>query len=459
MKYLVFGFLFILHLNYLSFAQSSFGSAIDFDGIGDYANTFNNPYLPTVDGTLEAWVKVRGIVSPIGEDGIGDAFVAKNEEQWNTGDFYVFFEYSTGLLKSRIQTPPSIEIDVRSDNNFWQHLDIWFHYTFTWGSNGMKMYLNEVLQTNQNGLTYSALNNTYNFYVGGHGYMLHNGSYVVTDFFDGQIDEVRIWNYQKTSEQIISLWGEPLDSTYYSSIDSGLVGYWKFDELEDLGINNDGVDDVRDYSVLHNHIDLTGDAHLVPADIIVPVELTNFTASTSYGKVILNWTTVTEINNLGFEIERKFLTAEEGEWVRIGFKEGQGTTIEKQNYQYIDNLGDISATSLCYRLKQIDFKGSFEYSDEVLVENPAPLDYGLQQNHPNPFNPITTLSYGLPVKSQVVLVIYNSLGESITQLISEEMEAGKYSFEFDATGLSSGIYFYQLQAGSFVETKKMVLMK
>ena len=242
--------------------QTSFLNSIDFDGNGDYANTFNNPYLPTINGTIEAWVKVSSIFPPGGNQ--GEVFIAKNEEQWNNGDFYAFFNYSDGRLKSRVQKPPSIEVDVISNNNFLQNLDQWVHYAFTWGAGGMKMYINGVLQSSQNGLIYSALNNDYNFYVGAHGYMLHNGQYVVADFFDGQMDELRIWNYQKNSQQINSLREAPLDSAYFVSIDSGLVGYWRFDVLEDLGINNDGPDDVRDYSVLHNHLDLAGDANLVP---------------------------------------------------------------------------------------------------------------------------------------------------------------------------------------------------
>ena len=188
----------------------------------------------------------------------------------------------------------------------------------------------------------------------------------------------------------------------------------------------------------------------------VPVELTSFTATSKLGNVILNWATATELNNLGFAIERKL---DSSVWERISFVEGYGTTTEPNEYSYVDEISGITATSLAYRLKQIDFDGSYEYSDEVLVDNAAPVDYALEQNYPNPFNPVTTISYRLPIKSQVDLVIYNTLGESITQLVNEEKEAGSYSVELNATGLPSGIYFYRLQAGDFVETKKMVLMK
>jgi photosystem II stability/assembly factor-like uncharacterized protein len=192
---------------------------------------------------------------------------------------------------------------------------------------------------------------------------------------------------------------------------------------------------------------------------VIPVELTSFTATSQTGKVYLNWTTATEINNLGFEIERKIINVSDGEWITIGFREGNGTTTDPKEYSYVDVVSDIRASSLSYRLKQIDFSGSYEYSDEVLVDNPAPSDYALEQNYPNPFNPVTIINYSLPVKSQVELVIYNVLGESVTQLVNEKQEAGKYSIEFNAAGFPSGVYLYRLQAGSIVETKKMVLMK
>jgi hypothetical protein len=203
--------------------------------------------------------------------------------------------------------------------------------------------------------------------------------------------------------------------------------------------------------------DIGADEHPLP--VPVPVELTSFTATSQTGKVTLNWTTATEINNLGFEIERKIINETDGEWVRIGFSEGHCTTTETKSYQYIDNISDLQAGSLRYRLKQIDFDGSYEYSNEVMVDNPAPIDFALHQNYPNPFNPTTRITFGIPLKSQVSLKIFNSIGEQVAQLVKEEKEAGRYSVELNATNLPSGVYFYRLKTDSFVETKKMILLK
>jgi hypothetical protein len=192
----------------------------------------------------------------------------------------------------------------------------------------------------------------------------------------------------------------------------------------------------------------------------LPIELTSFTATTQYGKVILNWSTATEINNLGFEIERKTIGRENnGEWMLVGFREGYGTTTEPRDYSFIDEINGIAAASFVYRLKQIDFDGSFEYSDEVFVESLAPTDFVLMQNYPNPFNPLTKIIFGVPVKLRVSLKIFNSIGEQVAQLVNEIKPAGRYEVDFSATKLPSGVYFYRLQTGEFVETKKMVLLK
>ncbi len=188
---------------------------------------------------------------------------------------------------------------------------------------------------------------------------------------------------------------------------------------------------------------------------IVPVELVSFTAATALNIVTLSWVTATELNNLGFEIERSL---DKTTWGIIGYIEGSGTTSEPQYYSYSDKLEGFEASKLYYRLKQVDFNGSFEYSDiiEVVV---TPSEFSLSQNYPNPFNPATTISYIIPVRSFVTLKVYDVLGNEVSAIVNEQKSAGKYEINFDASNLQSGVYLYQLRASEYVQTRKMVLLK
>ena len=199
--------------------------------------------------------------------------------------------------------------------------------------------------------------------------------------------------------------------------------------------------------------------------LAIPVELTAFNASVNKNDVVLNWTTATELNNLGFEIQRKSV---EGEFESIGFVNGKVTTTGVNNYSFADSK--VDAGTYLYRLMQKDFDGTFAYSQEVEVEISLPLEYSLEQNYPNPFNPVTTIKYSIPNvisipnsrerNLNVTLKVYD-VGNEIATLVKEEKRAGTYNVQFTMNNLqlSSGVYFYKLQAGSFVQTKKMVLMK
>ena len=191
-----------------------------------------------------------------------------------------------------------------------------------------------------------------------------------------------------------------------------------------------------------------------PLDHPLPVELISFTATSNGKEVILNWSTATELNNLGFEIQR---STKGEEFFSLGFIDGHGTTTEQQNYSYADrNLDD---GKYYYRLKQVDYDGSYEYSDVVEVEWRAFNSYLLEQNYPNPFNPTTTIGFGLQNKSNVKITILNTIGEEVAVVLNEEVESGYHTVEFNAATLPSGVYFYQLKAGDFAETKKMLLLK
>ena len=191
---------------------------------------------------------------------------------------------------------------------------------------------------------------------------------------------------------------------------------------------------------------------------ILPVELKSFTAKANENSVNLNWSTATEVNNLGFEVQKKVA----GEFLAIGFVNGMGTITETQNYSFTDN--NLENGSYSYRLKQVDFNGSFEYSDEVNVDVTGPQYFSLNQNYPNPFNPATRIEFNLATDSKVILKVFNLLGEEVTTLLNENLISGKHFVDFKALNLNSGIYMYRLDAVGFdgsvyTDVKKMTLIK
>jgi len=206
---------------------------------------------------------------------------------------------------------------------------------------------------------------------------------------------------------------------------------------------------------------------LIDFNITTPVELISFNSIVLDNNVRLDWNTVTETNNQGFEVERNTslnpLSRGEAEgrgvWEKIGFVDGFGTTTEPKSYSFIDE--DVTTGKYKYRLKQIDFDGTFNYSNEIEVEvDFTPKEFLLYQNYPNPFNPNTTLSWQSPVTSWQTLKIFDQLGNEVAVLVNEERPAGHYVVEFSPSGiLASGIYFYQLVSGDFSAVKKLVLLK
>jgi hypothetical protein len=175
------------------------------------------------------------------------------------------------------------------------------------------------------------------------------------------------------------------------------------------------------------------------------------------GKVTLSWRTATEINNRGFEIQRK---ADDNNWIVLAFKNGNGTTTNANNYSFTDNTSGLNANKLSYRLRQVDFNGQSQYSPVVLVDNIIPVNYGVSQNFPNPFNPSTIIKYQIPQNSLVSLKVYNSLGQEVATLVNGMVNAGSYEVQLNSSNLSSGVYYYVIKAGeNFVQTKKMILMK
>jgi uncharacterized delta-60 repeat protein len=200
----------------------------------------------------------------------------------------------------------------------------------------------------------------------------------------------------------------------------------------------------------------------------LPVELTLFTASsTTEGNILLQWETATEVNNYGFEVQRSEVGGQNSDWMKVGFVLGHGNTNSPKEYEFIDENPPVG--NLKYRLKQIDTDGQYKYYNTIVdinnsltsIQNDlAPSEYGLMQNYPNPFNPSTVIQFSLPEKCTITLEIINLQGERVAVIIDNKVYAsGNHQVEFDASQLSSGIYFYQIKTKDFRAIKKMILLK
>ncbi|MBM2841147.1 MAG: hemagluttinin repeat-containing protein, partial [Bacteroidetes bacterium] len=197
----------------------------------------------------------------------------------------------------------------------------------------------------------------------------------------------------------------------------------------------------------------------------LPITLSSFTATiVNQGRVRLDWTTISEINNYGFEVQKSSENQNSYQVIPNSFIPGNGTTNEPHSYSFTDNTA--SSGRWFYRLKQIDLDGTIHFTDGIQVdvltsvtEKPLPKEFALDQNYPNPFNPTTRIEYAVPRESHVRLVIYNLLGQQVATLVDEVKSAGYYTVSFSATEFSSGLYFYKMNAGNISFLKKMMLVK
>jgi photosystem II stability/assembly factor-like uncharacterized protein len=226
----------------------------------------------------------------------------------------------------------------------------------------------------------------------------------------------------------------------YSGHTGGIFGIAFFDQ-------NNGTAAVEDGDAAVYYVYKITDAAL-------PVQLRSFTFSISENAVTLNWNTATEINNYGFDIER---SAGGTVWTKIGFVQGHLNSNSPKNYSFTDS--PTGGTQFQYRLKQLDTDGKYEYSSVVNVILTMPAAYAVDQNYPNPFNPATVIKYQIPTSSHVSLKVYDLLGREVANLVDEQKNAGVYNVTFNGSSLSSGVYFYNITAGSYHSIKKMLLIK
>jgi hypothetical protein len=253
-----------------------------------------------------------------------------------------------------------------------------------------------------------------------------------------------------SSLRSISVLNDLMDATYTQFID-------------DLPPSLDGVPIVV---IRFDHTDATSasgpvvklDDFQITSSGPVPIQLASCTASVLRGsEVEVQWKTVTETNNFGFEIYRK--RGERGPWTNIGFVEGHGTTLARQSYSYLDR--SVPFGKYQYRVRQIDLDGKSETFPEMEVNvGLEPGKFVLAQNYPNPFNPSTTIEFVVPQAGWMSLKVYNMLGQEIATLYDRNVEAGKvHTAEFNAGGLASGLYYYQLRGGGAILTRRMIVLR
>lgn len=242
---------------------------------------------------------------------------------------------------------------------------------------------------------------------------------------------------------------------FFKSIDGG-TSWAAVNGTVDTSSNTVSVTGINDFSRWT----------LGSASAPLPVELASFSAATQRLTVELRWKTTTEVNNYGFDIEKRM--KDEGDrmkleesfrWEKIGFVEGHGTTNSPKEYSFTDSK--LKAGKYFYRLKQIDRDGTFSYSQKIEVTVGAvPKVFQLEQNYPNPFNPTTTITFTLADDGLTILKIYDILGREVETLVNEELKAGQvYRVDFNGSNLSSGIYFYKLESNRQSVIKKFLLMK
>ncbi|CAN5577889.1 hypothetical protein BH10BAC5_BH10BAC5_20120 [soil metagenome] len=193
----------------------------------------------------------------------------------------------------------------------------------------------------------------------------------------------------------------------------------------------------------------------------LPVELASFTSTIDHRNVELKWSTASEQNNTGFDVERK-ISGNNSTWSKVGNVAGHGTSSVTNSYSFKER--NLPTANYKYRLKQIDNNGNFKYydlSNEVIIG--IPTAFGISQNYPNPFNPTTKINYDLPFDSKVSIVLFDMTGRQVAELVNTNQVAGYQTVQFNASNLSSGTYFYQINANggnqSFSKTLKMMLIK
>jgi len=288
---------------------------------------------------------------------------------------------------------------------------------------------------------------------------IHNSSIGSTSFIKDKMLEVNLLYGINLDLDVVP--AQPY-SDHQSFLDYGYGAILLIEDDNDFHPYYHTVNDLIQYFNLPYFLKMTkislgSLATLAQTTDILPVELLAFTASVKNSEVQLFWSTASELNNRGFEIERS--VNDNNGFVTVGFVDGKGSTTEINYYSFLDNPQLSGVNQIHYRLKQVDFDGTFSYSDIVNVSYDVPAKFVLSQNFPNPFNPSTRISYFVSKESFVNIKVYDFLGREVKTLVGENQPIGSYDVVFDASNLPSGTYFCTMITGNFSDTKKMIVLK
>jgi hypothetical protein len=407
--------------------------------LNGYVNSTNWPYwsatpLPGLNPLTATAAELKAAAEANSAD--GTAYVYSNESSsFNTGQYSYLTESwtNTDLLAAVSQGWFAMGMDSRDNStSYWINWDGWnqsnipyleVEYSICLGCPNAPSDLTAIAQ-------------------------YENGSYVLLNWVDNSYDETfhierKLGNIYSTNEyaEIATVGANVTSYIDYTVADTTMYTY-RVRAIVPWGASS-------------------GYSNQAEVMTLIPVELISFKANISDGNVKLYWSTATETNNLGFEIYRTIKNNEQS-WQKIGFVQGLGTTTEVQSYSFTDK-STLSGNYL-YRLKQIDYDGSYEYSNIIEVEVLNPTEFSLEQNYPNPFNPGTTIKFMISSAlggGFTILKVYDVLGNEVAVLVNEEKQAGIYEVEFSNNNLNltSGVYYYQLIAGSYIATKKMMILK
>lgn len=413
-------------------ASSAQNNVLQLNGINQYATIVADPLQGSNAFTIEFWIKpeigaIRSIINWKTADIAHEICLEDNRLN------YWIYEYD-GSSSSLIPMS-SLAFNNTIESGVWTHI------AMTLGGDAIAFYINGTLDRSDS-YPYSGIASA----------TWSVGKPVTEDYstyFSGCIDDLRIWNFVRTGEEINNNKGKELTGT-----ESGLMAYYQMDPGYVAGESYDlaTTDNVNDL-ILYNG------ASCITDNSILPVELSSFSATNFPNSVELAWTTATEQNNYGFEIER---ASDSRSWRKIGFVQGSGSSNSENKYRFADEH-PLPGKNL-YRLKQIDNNGTFKYYDAVEVNMDTPAEFKLGQNNPNPFNPATTISYQIPQNAFVSLKVYDMTGREVATLVNTMQQAGQHTVYWDGKdrhgmAAASGIYLYRIQAGNFVQTRKMNLLK